>query len=226
LTAQLPTLSAVRHQLPTRRTAQVLPAAAGLLYAGVQLDGGIVAAAYRDLSTVSTDRLNYPYAGTLATATSLTWAATQALFIMTLVAFARCAAVGSSRSGRLGAKIAAAGGVIFTAAHLTSAIYRDTDVSDTAGTIAVVLFLAASLCTAGGFLAAGLATMRAARWTEWRRLAPLAVGVWMACLIPLQFTPLLPGAVAIYALTVAAFSIALLCEDDSISQSPFDVPAS
>ena len=36
----------------------------------------------------------------------------------------------------------------------------------------------------------------------------------MLCMLPLQFTPLLPLTVAIYAATVAAFAVALLAEPE------------
>ena len=88
-------------QTPTRTGArplgQLLPGAAGLVYAGIQLDGGIIAAAYRGTTTVPDDRLNFPFSGSLATATSLTGGLTQALFVVTLLGFARSGAVGASR---------------------------------------------------------------------------------------------------------------------------------
>ncbi len=63
--------AAAGTQPPTRSEArplgQLLPGAAGLLYAGIQLDGGIIAAAYRGTSTVPDDRLNFPFSGSLAT---------------------------------------------------------------------------------------------------------------------------------------------------------------
>lgn len=61
-----------------------------------------------------------------------------------------------------------------------------------------------------GFIAAGMAVARAGRWTGWRRYPVLAVGVWTLSMLPLQFTPLLPLSVAVYAVTIAAFAIALL----------------
>jgi hypothetical protein len=59
-----------------------------------------------------------------------------------------------------------------------------------------------------------VAVARAGRWTGWRRFSALAVGIWLLCLLPLQFTPLLPLSVAVYAATIAAFSIALLAEPE------------
>jgi hypothetical protein len=204
------------HQAAThsraRRLGQVLPGAAGLLYAGVQLDGGVMAAAYGHISTVPDDRLNSPFSGSLATATSLTWGLAQAIFVVTLVAFARSGAVGASRAGRIGAQLAVAGGVAVVCAHVVSVVFRDALVDDPAGITAISLFATASLLTAGGFIAAGVAAVRAGRWTSWRRYSVLAVGIWMLCMLPLQFTPLLPFSVSVYAATVAAFAVALLTE--------------
>jgi hypothetical protein len=197
-----------------RTLARILPGAAGLLYAGVQLDGGITAAAYRGISTVPDDRLNFPFSGSLATATSLTWGLTQALFVLTLLAFARSGAVGTSRAGRMGALLALVGGIVFVAAHAVSVIFRDARVDDPAGLAAITLFSLGTLFTAVGFIVAGVAVVRAGRWTSWRRYAVLAVGVWMLCLLPLQFTPLLPLSVVVYAATVSAFAIAILAEPE------------
>jgi hypothetical protein len=107
---------------PTARSAaravgQLLPGAAGLLYAGVNLDGGITTAVYRGISTVPDDRLNSPFSGSLATATSLTWGLSQAVFVLTLLGFARSRAVATSRPGRIGAWLAVAGGIVFVAAQ-------------------------------------------------------------------------------------------------------------
>ncbi len=201
-----------------RALGQLLPGAAGLLYAGVQLDGGITAAAYRGISTVPDDRLNFPYSGSLATATSLTWGLTQALFVVTLLAFARSGAVGASRPGRIGAWLALVGGIVFVAAHAVSVIFRDAHLDDPAGLAAITLFSIATVLTAVGFIVAGVAVARAGRWTAWRRYSALAVGVWVLCMLPLQFTSLLPLAVAVYAATITAFAIALLAEPEGRRQ--------
>lgn len=204
---------------PTRSGArplgQLLPGAAGLVCAGVQLDGGIIAAAYRATSTVPEDRLNFPFAGSLATTTSLTWGLSAALFVLTLLAFVRSGAVGTSRAGRIGAILALVGGILFVAAHAVSLIFRDARVDDPAGLAAIALFLVGTLCSAGGFIVAGVAVVRAGRWTSWRRYAVLPVGIWMLCMVPLQFTPLLPLTVAVYAATLATFAVALLAEPES-----------
>ena len=191
---------------------RLLAGAAGLVYAGVQLDGGITAAAYRTISTVPDDRLNFPFSGSLATVTTLTWGLSQVMFVVTLVAFARSGAVGTSRMGRAGAWLAVAGGAVFVAAHAVSLVFRDARTDDPAGVTAITLFAVASVLTAIGFLMAGAAVVRARRWTSWRRYTVLAVGVWLLCMVPLQLTSLLAVSVAIYAALIAAFAVALLAE--------------
>ena len=207
------------NQAPTRSGArtvsQLLPGVAGLLYAGVQLDGGIIAAVYRGVSTVPGDRLSFPFSGSLATATSLTWGLTQAMFVLTLLGFARSGAVGASRAGRVGARLALVGGIVFVAAHAVSLIFRDARVDDPAGLAAIALFSVGTLLTAGGFIVAGLAVVRVGHWTSWRRYSVLPVGLWMLCMLPLQFTSLLPLTVAVYAATIVAFAVALLAEPES-----------
>ena len=209
-----PAATEVTTRSEPRALGQLLPGAAGLLYAGVQLDGGILAAAYRGMSTVPDDRLNFPFSGSLATATSLTCGLTQALFIVTPLAFARSGAVGTSRPGRIGAWLSLAGGIVFVAAHAVSVTFRGARLDDPAGVGAITLFLIATVLTAVGFIVAGVAVVRAGRWTASRRYPLLAVGIWMLCMLPLQFTPLLPLSVAVYAATIAAFAIALLAEPE------------
>ena len=164
------------------------------------------------------DRLNFPFSGSLATATSLTWGLAQALFVVTLLAFARSGAVGASRPGRIGAWLALVGGIVFLAAHAVSVTFRDARLDDSAGVAAITLFSFATVLTAVGFIVAGVAVARAGRWTAWRRYSVLAVGVWMLCMLPLQFTSLLPLAVAVYAATITAFAIALLAEPEGRKQ--------
>lgn len=194
----------------------ILPGAAALLYAGIQLDAGIMVSVYGGISTVSEDRLNFPFSGSLATATSLTWMASQVLFVIALVAFARSGAVGRSRAGLIGARVTVVGGLVFVAAHAVSVIFRDARMDDPQGVTAIVLFAGGSMLTAVGFIVSGVAVMRAGRWTGWRRYPALAVGAWMICMVPLQFTGLLPVAVAVYGATVVAFAVALLSEPEDL----------
>ena len=211
--------AAAGNQAPPRSVArplgQLLPGAAGLFFAGIQLDGGIIAAAYRGTSIVSDDRLNFPFSGSLATTTSLTWGLSQALFVLTLLGFVRSGAVGTSRAGRIGAVLALVGGILFVTAHALSVTFRDARVDDPAGQAAIALFFVGSVCSAVGFVVAGVAVARAGRWTSWRRYSVLPVGLWMLCMVPLQLTSLLPLTVIVYAATIAVFALALLAESES-----------
>lgn len=59
---------------------------------------------------------------------------------------------------------------------------------------------------------AGIATLRAGRWSSWRRFTPLAVAVGMVAVMPLQFTPLLPLSVAVYSVGIVALGLAMVLE--------------
>ncbi len=196
----------------------LVPGVAAVLFAGVQLQAGLVTASYREISPVATDRLNFPYSGSMAVVMSLGWGLAQALFVVSLIGFARSGATGTSRIGRFGSWVVVAGGVVFVAAQVLSAILGNARADDQAALVAVVLFAVGSLFSAVGFLLAGGAVLRVRRWTSWRRLTPLAVGASMLCVVPLQFTSLLAVAVTAYAATILAFGVALLAE-------PRDQPA-
>ncbi|HET7901699.1 MAG TPA: hypothetical protein VFL59_10970 [Candidatus Nanopelagicales bacterium] len=192
----------------------VLPGAAALVYAGVQLDAGVVVASLRASSTVPEDRLNFPLSGNVATTAEIVWAMSQVFLLITLAAFRRSPAVAASRAGRVGATIALVGGWLFLGGHLVCLTFRDALLSDPAGVVASTLFGIGSVLMAAGFIAAGTVVLRGVRWSGWRRVTPLAVGAWMLVMIPLQFTGLLQAAVAVHAITVGAFGVALLQQSD------------
>jgi hypothetical protein len=60
--------------------------------------------------------------------------------------------------------------------EFTSMVIAERATSDSIAAAVDALFGIASLLTAGGLLAAGWATLRAARWSGWRRLTPLVCG--------------------------------------------------
>ena len=161
------------------------------------------------------DRLNFPFSGSLATDDIADLGPAQALFVLTLLAFLHSGAVGTSRAGRIGAMLALVGGILFVAAHAVSLIFRDARVDDPAGVAAIALFSSGPCPRPVGFIIAGVAVVRAGHWTSWRRYSVLPVGVWVLCMVPLQFTPLLPLTVAVYAATIAVFAVALLAEPES-----------
>lgn len=206
---------ATRLRPTTRRPlTSVLPGVAALVYAGVQLDAGIVVAALRSTSTVSDKRLNFPLSGNPATTAETVWALSQVALLVTLAAFRRCPAVAATRAGRVGTTLALLGGVLFLGGHAVCLVFRDALLSDPAGVTASSLFGVGSVLMATGFLAAGVTVVRGGTWSGWRRYAPLAVGGWLVVMIPLQFTGLLQAAVAVHALTVGSFAVALLLDRD------------
>lgn len=184
-----------------------------LIVAGaVQADGGILSAAYRGDSPVSSDLLQYPWHGATALATTVTWGVTQLMITAAFLVFARSNATGSSRSGQIGARLAVAGSVLFTLGHAGTLLAADATVDDPSAVMVMALFSLGTLLVGAGFLLAGTATARAGWWSGWRRQAPLVVGIATVALIPLQFTPLLPVVVAVYSLTVVALGVAMLQE--------------
>jgi hypothetical protein len=208
------TTTAITPSTPARvrRLAVILPGAAAVLYAGIQLDGGVLVAALRSTSTVPDNRLNFPLSGSMATSAEIVWGFSQVAFLVALMAFRRRPAVAGSRAGRIGATLALVGGLLFLGGHAVCLTFPDALVSDAAGVTATSLFAVGSVLIAVGFLVAGTAVLRGGVWSGWRRLTPLAVGAWMAVMIPLQFTGLLQTAVAIHALTVGALGLAMLSE--------------
>lgn len=200
---------------PGFRPEMLVAGAVTLLSAGVSLDGGILTQAHRGASSVADGRVTFPWAGATAVATSLTWGVSQLLFVAALVVFARSHAVGIGRSGRIGSWLTVAGGVILAAGHALTLVFLEAKMDDPGGIAVVVAFGLGSVMTLVGFLMAGVATLRARRWTSWRRHAPLAVAVALTIVVPLQFTPLLPVSVVLYAVAVAWLGAALLAEGAS-----------
>ncbi len=199
---------------PTRLGGSVLAGVALIVGGAVQADGGILTAAYRGDSPVNDDLLRYPWHGASAAATTITWGVTQAMIMAALVVFARSGATGTSRAGRIGPWLAVCGAALFTLGHVATLASLDATIDDGAGTLVMGLFGLGTLFNIAGFLLAGVAMVRSGRWSGWRRYTPLALGIATVVLTPLQFTSLLPVAVAVYSLTVLALGVAMVLEGD------------
>jgi len=104
------------------------------------------------------------------------------------------------------------GGVLLVSGHVLTLVVLNAGMDDPTAIAVLALFGIGTLVSLVGFLLAGVATLRAGRWTSWRRYAPVAVAVAMLVVMPLQFTPLLPVAVALYGLTIVALGMAMLAE--------------
>lgn len=185
----------------------ILIVIAGTVFA----DGAFLTAAYRGSSPVSDDRLSYPWTGATAVTTSVVWGVAQLLLTLGLVAFARSDAI-TGRAGRRGAWVAVAGSALYVVAHAVSIPFHDAEMSDGGAMVALTLFGVGTLLTAVGMVVAGLDVRRTAAWRGWHRLVPLALGVWMIAMMPLQFTPLLVVAVGVYAGLAIALGWAMIGE--------------
>ena len=151
----------------------------------------------------------YPWQGSTAVATALIWALAQALMLVGLVAFARSVAP-NRPTAHVGARLAIAGGVAYTLAHLVSATAYNATTEDTGAIVAMSLFGIGTIALAVGLLLAGRAALRDQNRSAWARRTPLALGIWMVLMVLLQFTPALAVAVGGYAILVIAFGAALL----------------
>jgi hypothetical protein len=87
-----------------------------------------------------------------------------------VVALALSGAAGAGLLGRIGLGAAALGEVLLTVAEL---------VYPSAPDLGDQLFMIAPLLSGIGMVLAGIAVLRAGRWSGWHRFVPLAVGIWM-----------------------------------------------
>ena len=199
------------QQLHPDMRAALAPGLLIIIAGAVQGDGALITAAYRNASPISDEQLSYPWDGATAIATSLTWGITQVLIVVGLGAFARSGAAPTT-AGRVGGRLAVAGAVLYVVAHALSLVAYDASLDDPISVAVVSCFGMGTLLTAVGLIIAGTAALRSGAWSGWRRYTPLALGVWMVVMMPLQFTPALPVAVGIYALAVMALGLALIVE--------------
>jgi hypothetical protein len=182
-----------------------------IIAAAVQGDGALITAAYRSASPVSDEQLSFPWAGATAITTSLLWGLTQVLFVVGLVAFARSGAA-PSKAGHVGARLAVAGSLLYVVAHALSVVAYDAALDDPIAVAVLSCFGVGTLLTAVGLITAGTAALRSGVWSSWRRYTPLALGIWMAVMMPLQFTAALPVAVGIYALAAMVLGLSMIIE--------------
>lgn len=195
---------------PDLRTA-LTPGLLTIIAGAVQGGGALITAAYRNASPISDEQLSYPWADATAITTSLSWGITQALIVVGLVAFARSGAAPTT-AGRVGARLAIAGAVLYVTAHALSLVAYDAALDDPISVAVLSCFGVGTLLTAVGLIMAGTAALRSRVWSGWRRGTPLVLGVWMIAMMPLQFTAALPAAVGVYALAVMALGLALIVE--------------
>lgn len=196
---------------PRGRRSALVPGLLIIIAGAVQGDGALITAVYRSASPISDEQLSYPWAGVTAITTSLIWGITQVLFVVGLAAFARSGAA-PSKAGQVGGRLAVAGALLYVVAHALSLVGYDATLDDPIAVAVMSCFGVGTLLTAVGLIMAGTAAVRSGVWSSWRRFTPLALGIWMAAMMPLQFTPALPVAVGIYALAAMALGLSMIIE--------------
>ena len=173
--------------------------------AALTLAGCVATVAEQADTTLSDDLVGYPWTGTALVVFSLAGALTQVAIVFGLLALRRSGVTASTRA--LG--VVTAGSALLGVCQLASIAVGDQRYDEGAGMVVVIGFALASALVTFGLLAVGITTLRAGRWTDWRRYAPLAAGSLALCVIPIQFTSLLWLGVAFYGLGFAVLGVAL-----------------
>lgn len=188
-------------------------AMAGIAGAAATAIGGLVVqAVVQPATAVPDDRWSYPWSSSALVPVSLLWACLHVLVFIGVLGYARSRLAGASRGARAGLVLALAGTALLFIGELASIAVRNEHVDNLGAGIVGAVFGVAILLTAAGFLAAGIATLRAGLWRGWRRYTPLAVGIWATALLVLNMTRALPTAVAVYGLCLLALEIALYAQ--------------
>lgn len=177
--------------------------------AATALGAIVVQAVVEPGTTVPDDRWSYPWSSQALVPLSLLWASLHVLVFIGVLGFARSGLAGTTRTARAGLALALGGIALLFVGELASIPIRDQQVDDTGAMIVGGIFAAAIVATAAGFLAAGIATMRARRWQDWRRFTPLSVGIASCALLGLNGTNALPAGIAVYGGCLLALGIAL-----------------
>lgn len=177
--------------------------------AATAIGGLTVQAVVQPATAVPDDRWSYPWSSTALVPMSILWACLHVLVFTGVLGFARSRLAGASRGARVGLVLALAGTALLFIAELASIAVRNEHVKDSGAEIVGGIFGVAILLSAAGFLAAGIATLRAELWRGWRRYTPLSVGIWTTAVLVLNVTKALPTAIAVYGLCLLALGIAL-----------------
>jgi hypothetical protein len=177
--------------------------------AATTLGGIVVQGIVQPATTVPDHRWSYPWSSGALVPVSILWASLHVLVFVGLLGFARSGVAGHTRSARLGTTLTLVGTALLFVGELASILIRGQRTDDTGAVIVGAIFALAILLTAVGFLAAGIATVRARLWQGWRRFTPLTAGIVTFALLGLNVTKALPTGVAIYGLCLLALGVAL-----------------
>ena len=177
--------------------------------AATAMSGLFIQAVVQPATTVSDESWSYPWSSSALVPFSIFAGSLHVLVFIGLLGFAWSGLAGPSRAGRVGLVLALAGTALLFVGELASIPIREQHVDDTGAEIVGAIFGIGVLLSALGFLAAGVATLQARLWRDWRRFTPLAAGLWTTALLGLNFTKALPSGVAGYGLCLLALSLAL-----------------
>jgi PAS domain S-box-containing protein len=110
-----------------------------------------------------------------------------------------------------GVALAFAGTAVLLVGELASIPIRNAEIDDTSAGLVGAIFGLASIVSTVGFLVLGRATLRAGVWHDWRRLTPLATGIWLTVLtlLSLAVPKVLHGGVGLYGVCLLAMATAL-----------------
>jgi len=187
--------------------------------AATTLGGIVVQGIVQPATNVSDRRWSYPWSSGALVPVSILWASLHVLVFAGVLGFARSGLAGHGRSARLGTTLALVGTALLFVGEIASIPIRDQRTDDTGAVIVGGIFALAILLTAVGFLAAGVATVRARLWQGWRRFTPLIAGVVTSALLGLNVTKALPTGVALYGLCLFALGVALYTQPTPESDS-------
>jgi hypothetical protein len=170
---------------------------------------GVATQVVQASTDVPKDQWSYPWWSGASVGFWLVAALAHALIAAGVIGLRRSGVAGSTRAARFGLTAALGGAALILAGHLVSIPIRNQTTHDTWPQIVGGVFGVGTILVAIGLLLAGWTTLRERNWDDWRRFTPLATGAWAVALIPLQLTPLLPSAAAVYGLFFVAVGVAL-----------------
>lgn len=184
---------------------------AAVLGGGLTAASGLfVQAVVAPASTVSSEMWSYPWSASAVVPVSLVYAVLHLLVIYGLWGFRDSGLAGRGRAARVGGALAVAGTALLTLGELGTVPIADARMDDPSAGMVGALFGLGTLVSAVGFLVLGSATLRAGAWDGWRRLVPIALGLWTTALVGLAFTPALPFGVAVYGALLALLGVAMV----------------
>jgi hypothetical protein len=169
---------------------------------------------------VSDDLFRHPWSASAFVGVTLALAALHVLILIGLAGLVRSGVAGCSRAARVGGVLALAGTAVLFVAEFASLPVAGQDVDETGAELVGALFGLGSLLATVGLLSLGVATLRAGCWEDWRRFTPLACGICLLIVIPIQFTSLLWAGLIPYGCAFVALGVAL-----TGSRQPAGVPA-